>query len=60
MAEIFLPKNGNIGPKVPIVLDRGKPALKTYSPRNILSGDEACQLSDLRVSLTTDGTERKS
>lgn len=55
-----LPKNRNIDPKAPSVLDRENPASKTCLPRNILNGDGACQLGDLRVSLVTDGTERKS
>jgi len=47
-------------PIAPSLPNLGEPTSETSLSLNILSGEGACQLGVMRVSLTTDGTERKS
>lgn len=60
MTRTCQPENRIMEPIAPSLPNLGEPTSQTSLSLNILSGEGACQLGVMRVSLTTDGTERKS
>ena len=60
MTRTCQPESRIMEPIAPSLPNRGELTSEASLSLNILSGEGACQLGVMRVSLTTDGTERKS